>query len=77
MPFTAPPLVMTGIAGKIVKVTVLVPGVTFAFVALTVALKVPADDGVPVTTPVPGVTLKPGGRFVPLKPVGEFVAVTV
>jgi hypothetical protein len=68
---------MTGMAGKIVNVTALVPGVGFALVAVTVALKVPVDVGVPVITPVPAITLSPGGKPVALKLVGEFVAVMV
>ena len=77
VPLTAVPLVITGIAGKIVNVTALVPGVGLALVAVTVALKVPTEVGVPVTTPVPAVTVSPGGRPVALKLVGVLVAVMV
>lgn len=77
VPLTAVPLVITGMAGKIVNVTVFVPGVGFALDALTVAIKVPVDVGVPVMTPVPAITLSPGGKPVALKLVGVLVAVMV
>lgn len=77
VPLTALPLVMTGMAGKIVNVTGLVPGVGFALVAVTIALNVPIDVGVPVITPVPATTLSPGGKPVALKLVGVLVAAMV
>jgi hypothetical protein len=77
VPLTAVPLVITGMAGKIVNVTVLVPGVGFAFDALTVAVNVPVDVGVPIMAPVPAVTLSPGGKPMALKLVGVLVAVMV
>lgn len=77
VPLTVLPLVITGIAGKIVNVTAFVPGVGLALFALTVALKVPAADGVPVITPVTASTLKPGGSVVVLKLIGKLVAVMV
>ena len=77
VPLTAVPLVITGTAGKIVNVTVFDPGVGFALDARTVATNVPVDVGVPVITPEPGITLRPGGKPVALKLVGVLVAVTV
>jgi hypothetical protein len=58
-------LVMTGVAGLMVKVNVALP-VPPALVALIVTLYVPAVVGVPEITPVLVFTLKPAGS--PLAP---------
>ena len=77
VPAAVTPLVMTGEAGIMVKVTVWVPAVGLAFDALTVALKVPPAVGVPEIKPVAVLMFKPGGN--PLAPniVGLLLAVTV
>jgi len=56
---------MTGVGGLIVKVTVCEP-VPPAFVAVTVAVDVPAVVGVPVIAPVVVLTVRPAGS--PLAP---------
>ena len=77
VPAAVNPLVMTGEAGIMVKLTVWLPAVGLAFDALTVALKVPPAVGVPEITPVLVFTFKPGGRPIALNAVGALVAVIV
>jgi hypothetical protein len=67
-------LVMTGVAGLIVKVNVALP-VPPALVALMVTLDVPAVVGVPEIRPVVVFTANPAGSPVALKLVGLLVAV--
>ena len=69
-------LVMVGatVAAVIVMVSARVPEPP-AFVAVIVAAKVPAVDGVPVICPVPVLMERPGGKLVAPKLVGELVAV--
>lgn len=77
MPDAAAPLVMTGEAGMMVKVTPRMPAVGFAFDAVTVALNVPPDVGVPEITPVDVLMPKPGGNPLAPNEVGLLLAVTV
>ena len=58
-------LLITGAGGFTVSVNVAVP-VPVALVALIVTEDVPADEGVPLMTPVEVFTLKPAGRPVAL-----------
>ena len=67
-------LVMTGAAGLIVSDKLVLP-VPPAFVALMVTLGLPAAVGVPEMTPVEVLTVRPAGKFVAPKLVGEFDAV--
>lgn len=67
-------LLITGFGASTLKVKVALP-VPDAFVAPRVTLDVPVTVGVPVIFPVPVFTLKPVGRPVALKLVGELVAV--
>jgi hypothetical protein len=77
VPVAVAPLVMTGEAGIMVKVTVWVPAVGLAFDALTVALKVPPVVGVPEIKPDEVLIFKPGGKPLALNDVGLLLAVTV
>jgi len=67
-------LVITGVGGLIVKVSVALP-VPPALVALMVTLYVPGVVGVPEISPVVVFTVKPAGSPVALKLVGLLVAV--
>jgi hypothetical protein len=67
-------LVITGVAGLIVNVSVSVP-VPPALVALKVTLVVAAVVGVPEIRPVVVLTVRPAGNPVALKEVGLFEAV--
>ena len=64
---------ITGVAGLIVIVRVLVP-VPPAFVALKETELLPSAVGVPEITPVPVFTLRPVGSPVALKLVGVLLA---
>ena len=76
MPLAGAVLVMVGatVAAVMVILSACVP-VPPMLVAVMVALKVPAADGVPEMTPVLGLTLSPAGIPVAPKLVGVFVAV--
>jgi len=67
-------LVITGVAGLIVRVRVAVP-VPPAFVALKLMIETPAVVGVPEIRPVPVLMESPAGIPVALKLVGLLVAV--
>ena len=66
---------MTGAATDTVKVKFAVP-VPVLLVALMLTAEVPAVVGVPEIRPVVVLTVRPAGKSVALKLVGEFVAVT-
>jgi len=67
-------LVITGAGGVTFSVSVVLP-VPSLFVALTVTVEVPAAEGVPEIKPELVFTVRPAGKPVALKLVGEFVAV--
>ena len=67
-------LVITGVAGLIVRVSVAVP-VPPALVALKLILELPAVVGVPEINPVAESMANPAGSPVALKLVGLLVAV--
>ena len=69
-------LVMVGatVAAVMVMASACVP-VPPALVAVRVAVVVPRTDELPLITPVPVLTLRPRGKPVALKLVGELVAV--
>ena len=67
-------LVMTGIGGLTVKVSVRVP-VPPAFVAVKVMVALPVAEGVPEMSPVVVFTFNPAGRPLAPKLVGLLVAV--
>jgi len=67
-------LVITGVAGLIVRVSVAVP-VPPALLALKLTVELPAVVGVPEINPVTVLIVKPPGSPVALKLVGLFVAV--
>ena len=77
VPVATPPLVITGEAGIIVNVTVCVPGVGLALVALTVATKLPPMVGVPAIKPDEVSMFNPGGNPLAPNDVGLLLAVTV
>ena len=74
MPLAFVALVMTGVAGatRIIRFPLPVPP---EFVAERVMVVLPAADGVPVMAPVLAFKLKPTGRVVAAKLVGELLAV--
>ena len=74
VPFAVVALVMTGGGGETVIVIAWVP-VPAAFVALNETLNVPVAPGVPVMAPVAVFTLRPAGKPLALKLVGELLAV--
>jgi hypothetical protein len=74
MPLADPLLVMTGARGMMVITTLAVP-VPPAFVAVMVAVAVPAAVGVPMIAPEVELTDRPLGRPLAPKEVGLFVAV--
>lgn len=76
MALTLVELVITGAAAAAETVSVRVAApVPEPLVAVIETLKVPAAVGVPEITPVDVLTLRPAGKPVAAKFVGEFVAV--
>ena len=75
MPVALVALVITGVGGLIVRVSVTVGPVPPLLVALSVTLEVPVRVGVPEIRPVPVLMVSPAGSPVALKLVGLLLAV--
>jgi hypothetical protein len=74
VPLAVALLVITGVAGSMVTTSVAEP-VPPAFVAVMVAVAVPAEDGVPLMAPEVELTDNPLGKPLAPKEDGLFVAV--